>query len=117
MEGYGIGQSTQYTTWSTNVVAPQAMTMTHVPPPYEDYTGRALFALFCCCWPLGLWALLKASEAKKSYQMGDSETARSQADQARQLTNTSIVVGGLSFALTFIFITMYYVIILSSSSD
>lgn len=60
---------------------------------------------------------LREFQAKKSYQMGDSETARSQADQARQLINISIVVGGLSFALTFIFITMYYVIILSSSSD
>uniref|UniRef100_K1PHY4 Uncharacterized protein n=1 Tax=Magallana gigas TaxID=29159 RepID=K1PHY4_MAGGI len=100
-------------------VAPQAMTMTHVPPPYEDYTGRALFALFCCCWPLGLWALLKASEAKKSYQMGDSETARSQADQARQWINISIVVGGLSFALTFIFITMFalYAIIKGHETD
>lgn len=60
---------------------------------------------------------LREFQAKKSYQMGDSETARSQADQARQWINISIVVGGLSFALTFIFITMYYVIILSSSSD
>uniref|UniRef100_K1QM26 Proline-rich transmembrane protein 1 n=1 Tax=Magallana gigas TaxID=29159 RepID=K1QM26_MAGGI len=108
MEGYGIGQSTQYTTWSTNVVAPQAMTMTHVPPPYEDYTGRAMFAAFCCCWPLGLCALIKASEARKSYQVGDSETARSQADQARQLSNISIGVGCASFVLLFTFIVLYY---------
>lgn len=115
--GYGIGQSTQYTTWSTNVVAPQAMTMTHVPPPYEDYTGRAMFAAFCCCWPLGLWALLKASEARKSYQVGDSETARSQADQARQLSNISIGVGCASFVLLFTFIVLYYTVILYSFSD
>lgn len=109
MAGFVNGQTTQYTTWSTNVVAPQAMTMTHVAPPPEDYTGRALFAIFCCFWPLGLFALIKASEAKKSYRMGDSEMARSQADQARQLSNISIIVGIVSFVVLIIFIIIYYI--------
>lgn len=60
---------------------------------------------------------LREFQAKKSYQMGDSETARSQADQARQLSNISIAVGGVSFVVLFIFIIIYYVVIISSLSD
>lgn len=88
------------------------MTMTHVPPPPEDYTFRALIATFLCFWPLGLYAYLKASEAKKSYHMGDNATAHALADQARQFTNISIIVGIVSYVFLFIFLIIYYTVIL-----
>lgn len=30
-------------------------------PPPPDFMGRAIFATLCCFWPIGIFALMKAS--------------------------------------------------------
>lgn len=44
--------------------------------------------------------------------MGDNETAHALADQARQFTNFSIIVGIVSYVFLFIFLIIYYTVIL-----
>ena len=43
-------------------VAPAPMSMNSMEPPPPDYTARALIVMLCCCMPLGLCAVMKASE-------------------------------------------------------
>jgi len=37
--------------------------MAQASPP--DYQGLAWFACLCCCWPLGIVAILKSNEVSK----------------------------------------------------
>lgn len=43
-------------------VAPAPMSMNEPPP--QDYTKRALFATLCCCFPIGLCALMNANAVR-----------------------------------------------------
>jgi hypothetical protein len=31
-------------------------------PPPPDYMTRAILVTVCCCWPIGIFAIMKASE-------------------------------------------------------
>lgn len=104
MADRGNGQPPQYGVWSTNVVAPEGMTMIPPPPTQEDYTVRAMIATFCCCWILGVCAMMKIAESRKSYRIGDTVTARAQADQARMLSNIGIGVGMASVLILLVVI-------------
>lgn len=106
MAGRGNNQPPPNGVWTTNVVAPQGMTMTHLTPPQKDYTGRAWFAIICCCWILGICAMMKMAESRKSYRIGDTATARDQEDQARMMSNIGIIIGIASFIVLFVVVVV-----------
>ena len=43
------------------------------PPPPRDFLGLALFGLICCCFPLGVIALIKSIEVCWHTQWSDRE--------------------------------------------
>ncbi|XP_022318732.2 proline-rich transmembrane protein 1-like [Crassostrea virginica] len=100
--------------WSSNVVAPAPMSMNSMEPPPPDYTARALIVMLCCCMPLGLCAVMKASESKRALARGDMQTARTHADSARQLTIMGLVAGIGTMIVSAAIMAVYFVLILSS---
>lgn len=97
--------------WSSNVVAPAPMSMNEPPP--QDYTKRALFATLCCCFPIGLCALMNASASKKALARGDLNAARNSANSARTLSTVAFIVGIVTILGTAVVVGVYVYFILS----
>ncbi|XP_052065589.1 proline-rich transmembrane protein 1-like [Mytilus californianus] len=109
--GQGFSQSAVYNQPniipSRNVVVPNGQhTQGNIP---KDWTVPAVFATFCCAWPLGIMAILSASNAKQAVQRGDMELAHLKAKNARNLVIVAVIVGllGWAFLVAYILIRIY----------
>ncbi|XP_070539145.1 uncharacterized protein [Ptychodera flava] len=61
-------------------------------PPYT-WMIPAVLACVCCCWPLGLAAILKASEAESAIKAGNRQQAEASSASARIFTIASVLCG------------------------
>ncbi|CAG5118490.1 unnamed protein product, partial [Candidula unifasciata] len=69
--------------------APTTILATTVP----DNMGLAIFATFCCFLPLGIFAIMKASESRAQLERGDLSSAMLSANDSRRFSLISIGVG------------------------
>ncbi|CAB4010159.1 proline-rich transmembrane 1-like [Paramuricea clavata] len=92
-----IQQPTGHTSTNTNttvVVTQQPTIATAVVIPYvNDYMGLSIFSCLCCCWCIGLFAIIKSSEARSNYERGNYTQALASATSARNLSYISIFCG------------------------
>lgn len=68
-------------------------------PP--DYQGLAWFACLCCCWPLGIVAILKSNEVRNSIARGDYNSATIASNSARNFAYMAIGLG-IAFLVMYI---------------
>ncbi|XP_069460939.1 proline-rich transmembrane protein 1-like [Ambystoma mexicanum] len=78
-----------------NVVVTTQPTMIMVPTQsYEqDYLGYSIFTCLCCCWPIGLAALIFSIKTRDANTRGDRPTASSNSRKTLILNNTALVLG------------------------
>ncbi|XP_002737561.1 proline-rich transmembrane protein 1-like [Saccoglossus kowalevskii] len=110
------GQSLHASTNITNVMYQpgQNVTMTTITQSRPaDYMGLAIFATICCCWPIGIFAIIKASQVGSSFNGGDYAGAKEASDSARKLSYISIGCGIASFVISILFVIIYVFVILS----
>ncbi|OWF36528.1 proline-rich transmembrane protein 1-like [Mizuhopecten yessoensis] len=94
------------------LVVPPPQTFSEPPPP--DYMNRAIFTTICCFWPVGIFAIMKASEAKNAYARGDFLGAKSNSDSARRLSNIAIFAGVASIVVSMIIVGVYVGLIMTN---
>jgi len=63
------------------------------PKPPRDFLALALFALICCCFPIGIVALIKSIEVNRRYNRGDYAGAVRASQQAHSWGITAVVFG------------------------
>ncbi|OWF36529.1 proline-rich transmembrane protein 1-like [Mizuhopecten yessoensis] len=93
-------------------VVPPPQTFSEPPPP--DFMNRAIFTTICCFWPVGIFAIMKASEAKNAYARGDFQGARSSSNSARQLSNIAIFAGVASIVVSMIIVGVYVGLVMTN---
>ncbi|XP_068742601.1 proline-rich transmembrane protein 1-like isoform X2 [Montipora capricornis] len=76
------------------ILAPQ------VAPP--DYCGLSWFACLCCCWLIGIFAILRSNQTRDAILRGDMVTANQLSTETRKLANTAIVFGVITFVVSMI---------------
>uniref|UniRef100_UPI00397E9E1C CD225/dispanin family protein n=1 Tax=Salmonella sp. s54925 TaxID=3159674 RepID=UPI00397E9E1C len=97
---------------NTTVVMTQPSVVTTAVIPYvNDNMGLSIFSCLCCCWIIGIFAIMKSSEARNLYVAGDYNGAMMAAQTARNLSIAAIVCG-ISGATIYFIIQM---IVISSS--
>ncbi len=62
-------------------------------PPPDNHMGKAIFSLVCCCWPLGIVAVINAAQVSSKWAAGDYQGARQASAQADQWATYAIVLG------------------------
>jgi len=100
---------------STDVTAP--------PPPPYDQTGAgappnnnlvwAILSTILCCLPLGILAIVKASQVNSLWAQGQYDAARKSADDARKWSVWGAVIG---LVLGIVYLIVVIVVNGSSSS-
>ncbi|XP_046856815.1 cell death-inducing p53-target protein 1 homolog isoform X8 [Xenia sp. Carnegie-2017] len=72
---------------------PQLVAVTIMNPIVNDHMGLSIFACLCCCWPIGIFAIIKSSESKNHYHAGNYDEAKRSAKTARNLAIIAIICG------------------------
>ena len=63
----------------------------------ETYSMLAWFSCLCCCWPIGLLAVLSSTQVISAIREGDRERAEKASQRTKQIAMCSILVGTLFF--------------------
>ncbi|XP_011410461.1 PREDICTED: proline-rich transmembrane protein 1-like [Amphimedon queenslandica] len=87
-------------------------TITSPPPvPPQDYLIKAIIALICCFWPLGIFAVYKAVEARRLYQEGQYDSAEKTSKEAGYFTKLTCIVGCIMQGITWAIIIFTYAVV------
>lgn len=100
----GYGQQPQAVVF----VQPTALTN-----PPQDHLGYSIFVTVCCCWIIGLFAIIKSAECRSAIAAGDRSTADIKSRQAKKLGNVALGLGLVSLVVTIVLFGVYYGMILS----
>nr|KAG5687442.1 hypothetical protein BaRGS_030344 [Batillaria attramentaria] len=71
-----------------------------------DNMGLAIFTTICCCWPLGLIAIMRAQEARRAVDRGDLGAASTYSQESRRYSLFAIAGGCVSIVIAIIIIVV-----------
>lgn len=54
--------------------------------PPENYLILSIMATIFCCWPIGIFAILKAAKVRELWALGDHVGAQKASNDAKKLT-------------------------------
>lgn len=84
---------------------------TSIPPMPENYLIWAILATIFCCWPIGIFAIIKASKVSSAYTAGDYAGAQQASEEAKKFTMWTAIIGGVSI----IVIAILYVFVIAAA--
>lgn len=79
----------------------------HFPPPpkVENYLIHSIIATLCCCFPLGIVALIYSAQVNTKLSMGDVAGAQAASASAKKWVAVAVIVfvilaaAGIAFSL------------------
>ncbi|KAI8746461.1 synapse differentiation-inducing gene protein 1 [Biomphalaria glabrata] len=69
----------------------------------SDYLGLSIFTTFCCCLPLGIWAIIESNRARKLAGQGRYADAQKNSRCALNLNIASLILGAILIAVLIIY--------------
>lgn len=66
----------------------------NLPKP-DNNLVMAILCTICCCLPLGIVGIIKATKVDSYYNAGQYALAKQSADEAKKYSMIGIVVGGI----------------------
>ena len=73
----------------------------------------AIFTTLCCCLPLGIVGIIKATKVDSYYNVGQYQAAQAAADEAKKWSIIGIACGALVYIIYAIIYIIYGVAIFS----
>ncbi|CBN74998.1 conserved unknown protein [Ectocarpus siliculosus] len=62
-----------------------------IPP--DNHAGLAWFSCLCCCWPIGLYAVITSHTVYGRWKGGDCEGANRASENAKNASIAAILIG------------------------
>jgi len=88
--------------------------MSPLQNPPDDYMCYSIFVTLCCCWLIGIFAIIRSSECRAAIAAGDRVAAEVRSREARSRAHLALAMGVGSIILLFIFVGVYIGAVLSS---
>ncbi|XP_016394099.1 proline-rich transmembrane protein 1-like [Sinocyclocheilus rhinocerous] len=76
--------------------------------PAPDYLGYSIFTMLCCCFPLGIAALVYSCSTRDANYSGWRELAEKNSKTARTLNHVAVALG---LIIIVVYIIYYFVLI------
>ncbi|PVD33590.1 hypothetical protein C0Q70_04847 [Pomacea canaliculata] len=100
--GYGYQTPQSYTSNQSTVVVTQPVAAVPVVHSVQDNMGLAIFTTICCCWPIGLFAIMRASESRTALASGDFQRAQTLSQESRRFSLFAIAGGCVSIVIVIV---------------
>lgn len=101
-------------TQQPQMVAPGTIIVASSEPPPPDHLGYAIFVTICCCWPLGIIAILRASDSRAAASRGDIQTAEMKSREALKMAHIALGIGITVMVLSVLFSIVYIFMLMQS---
>lgn len=88
---------------------------TQVQP--EDHMGLSIFVLICCCLPVGIVAVIKASEVGSRFRSGDYDGAMESSREAKSWAMGGLIYGIVSWSVAAVIGIVYLILILVAVNE
>lgn len=75
----------------------------NMPPKPDNNMVLAIITTICCCLPLGIVGIVKASQVNSLYMSGNYDAAVATANDAKKWSMIGLIIGVVINALSFIF--------------
>ncbi|XP_076450358.1 uncharacterized protein LOC143286607 [Babylonia areolata] len=99
-----LGYASQACDFQKSVMMAQPKIHTVMISSVPDHMNLAVFTTVCCCWPLGLVAILRAQESRRALQQGDMISASVFASESRRFSLWAIAGGVLCLVISVVII-------------
>lgn len=80
--------------------------------PPRDHLIYSIFVTVCCCWMIGIFAIIRAAECRSAASAGDRKTAELKSRQAKKLANASLGLGIVSVVCSIVLFAVYFSVLL-----
>lgn len=75
----------------------------NMPPKPDNNMVLAIITTICCCLPLGIVGIVKASQVNSLYMSGNYDAAVATANDAKKWSMIGLIIGLVINVITFIF--------------
>ncbi|CAH1799061.1 unnamed protein product [Owenia fusiformis] len=96
-QGPGYGQTNQAVITTQPIETEIAVSQNSPPPP--DHLVWSILTTFCCCFCLGIAAIVTSIHSRDYAQEGDMDKAREKSTTARNLNITGLVIGIIVYVI------------------
>jgi len=103
--GYGMGTGNPQ---AYVFVQPTALTN-----PPDDHMCYSIFVTICCCWLIGIFAIMKSSECRNAIRLGNRPEAELKSAQAKKYSNIGLGLGIVTIIMSIVFFGIYFGLIVS----
>lgn len=79
-----------------------------LPDPPQDHLCFSIMVTICCCWPIGIFAILKSVATRDAINRGDREAANSNSQSAKKLAVIALCIG-IAFTILSMGLVAFYV--------
>ena len=86
------------------------------PPIPSNYLVFAILTTICCCWPLGIPAIVFAAQVNSKYEAGDYLGAEKASSNAKLWTLLALGGGVLLYLLSIAYYVFVFVIMAASAA-
>ncbi|XP_062517815.1 synapse differentiation-inducing gene protein 1-like [Corticium candelabrum] len=124
---YPPSQPTQYpnTQQPQPMMYPNAQHPQFMVPPTQvvtvenvnDYMGLSLVTLLCCCWPIGICAVMSSLRVRDALRVGDHVGAMNASRSARSLNIAGIVIGCIVIVIVIVAVVVAIVVRVNSCTN
>jgi len=94
---------------------PQAFVIVQPAPladPPNDYLGYSIFVTICCCWMVGIFAIVRSCESRTASRIGNRPEAELRSRQAKNYSHIALVLGLVTMVLLAVIMGVVYGVVL-----
>ena len=96
------------------VVPTQVVVANVIASPPPDHMIFNIFMTLFCCWPIGIFAIMKSMACRDAINRGDAQQAIRLSKEARRLGYWTLGIGVLTVAVSIIMLVIIYAIYIPS---
>ncbi|XP_074657440.1 uncharacterized protein LOC141910640 isoform X2 [Tubulanus polymorphus] len=85
--------------------------------PPNDHLALAIYLLICCCWPLGIVAVIKSMDVRSAVSCGDRDKAAKLSKETWKWCMATLGVGIAVNIIVIVAISVYIAVIVKHATD
>ena len=75
--------------------------LSEVSTPPDNYLAYAILSTILCCWPIGIFAIIKSTKVNSLWNQGDTAGAQKASEDAKKFS-VYAAIAGVVFAVIYI---------------
>lgn len=81
--------------------------ISEVSNPPDNHLAWAIISTILCCWPIGIFAIIKSTKVNSLWQQGDTAGAQKASEDAKKFS-VYAAIAGVTFGIIYLIIVLVF---------